>query len=76
LFLYKLTNKNTFVCGKFPVVDVIKPPMFQRLKCHYQGVRTVTNTCTCRHTCDTRVHIQCEVMYDNTDLCCQRFRCL
>lgn len=46
----------------------IRRPMFQRLKCHYQGVRSVTDTCTCRHTCNTNVHIQCEVMCDNTDV--------
>jgi len=65
-FLCKLTNKNTCVSGKFPVVDVIKPPMFQQLKCHYQGVRTVTDICTCRHTCNTSVHILFQFMYDNT----------
>ena len=42
--------------------------MFQQLKCHYEGVRTVTDTCTCRHTYNTSVHEQCEVMYDNTDV--------
>jgi len=40
--------------------------MFEPLKGHYQGVRTVTGTCTYMHTYNTRVHIQCETIYDDT----------
>jgi hypothetical protein len=40
--------------------------MFRPLKGHYQGVRTVTDTCTYRHTYNTSVLIQCEVIYDST----------
>jgi hypothetical protein len=40
--------------------------MFRPLKGHFQGVRTVTNTYTCMYTYSTSVHIQCEVIYDDT----------
>jgi len=35
--------------------------MFWPVKGHYQGVRAVTDTCTC-------AHIQYEAIYDNTDV--------
>jgi hypothetical protein len=40
--------------------------MFWPLNSHYQGVRTVTDTCTYMHTYSTSVHIRCEAIYDNT----------
>jgi hypothetical protein len=42
--------------------------MFWPLKGHYQGVRAVTDTCTYMHTYNTSVHVQCEAIYDNTDV--------
>ena len=63
-FLNKLTNKNG-VFGKFPLV-IIKTPMFQPFKGHYQWLRTVTGTRTYLYTCNTNVHIQCEVTYEDS----------
>ena len=40
--------------------------MFQPLKGHYQGIRTVTGTYTYMYTCNTGVNIQCEVMYEGS----------
>jgi hypothetical protein len=60
-FFYKLTDKKNCVYGKFPLV-IFKTPMFQPLKGYYQGVRTVTGM----HTCNTSVHIQCEVMCEDS----------
>ena len=40
--------------------------MFQPLKGHYQGVRTVTDICTYMHTSCTSVHRECEAVYDDT----------
>jgi len=53
------------VYGKFLVV-VTKTPMFQLLNGHYLAVRTVTGTCTYAYTCNTSVHIQCELMYEDS----------
>jgi len=50
----------------FSLVCVIKTPMLQLLKGHYQGVRTVTYTCTYMHMYSISVHIECEAIYDNT----------
>jgi hypothetical protein len=40
--------------------------MLQPLKGHYQGVRTVTDTCTYMYTCNTSVHVQYEVMFEDS----------
>jgi hypothetical protein len=45
--------------------------MFQPLKGHYQGVRTVTDICTYMHTSSTSVHRECEAVYDDTGVRCQ-----
>lgn len=59
---YKLTNKDT-VSAEISQQSVL-------LKLHYQGVRTITcthtNTSLYMHTLNTNLHIQCEVIHDNT----------
>jgi hypothetical protein len=55
--------------------------MFQPLKCHYQGVTMLIDTWTYVHTCNTSVHIQGEVMYEDSGVrrefvCCPRVRYL
>ena len=44
----------------------MKTGMFQRLKCHYEGVRTVTGTCMYMYTCNTSVHEQCEFVCEDS----------